>query len=123
MNFIDWENYNLKGVSKYSRASVSTLKGIKMLIKKTTNTGEYEILSSSQTFNQPNREFNLPFVTLGLGQITNYLEDFTLGYGVVGSDKPEITQFTPIIPNSRLIVYTPNESSSWELEILLNPNK
>ena len=124
LNFIDWENYNLKGAAKFSKTSVTTLKGIKMLIKKTTNTAEYEILSSSQSLNQPNREFNLPFVIFGLGQITNYLEDFTLGYGVLDTPEPHIQDFTPIIPNSRLIVYTPNfDHASWELEIQLNPNK
>ena len=93
-----------------------------MLVKKTTNTAEYEVLSSTQTFNLPNQEFSLPFVVFGLGQITNYLEDFTLGYGIKGDRDPAIQDFTPIIPNSRLIIYTPNHQSNWELEILLNPN-
>ena len=98
------------------------VKGIKMLVKKTTNAAEYEVLSSTQTFNLPNQEFSLPFVVFGLGQITNYLEDFTLGYGIKGDRDPAIQDFTPIIPNSRLIIYTPNHQSNWELEILLNPN-
>jgi hypothetical protein len=112
----------LKGVAKYSKKSLGTIKGIKMLVKKTTNTAEYEVLSSTQTLNMPNQEFNLPYVIFGLGQITNYLEDFTLGFGVIGKEGAEIQDFTPIIPNSRLIIYTPTNENNWELEILLNPN-
>lgn len=122
LNFINWENYNLKGVAKYSRESMGSVSGIKMLVKKTTNTAEYEVLSSTPSLNMPNNEFNMPFVIFGLGQITNYLEDFTLGYGVRSEPGAESRDFTPIIPNSRLIVYTPSEKNSWELEILLNPN-
>lgn len=79
-------------------------------------------MSSSQTVNLPNAEINLPFVIFGLGEITNYLEDFTLGFGVVGDPEPKTKDYTPIIPNSRLIIYTPSEGNGWELEILLNPN-
>lgn len=94
-----------------------------MLIKKTNNKAEYQIISATQTMNQPGKMFNLPFVIFGLGQITNYLEDFSLGIASENLDTENITSFTPIIPNSRLIVYTPNTKSNWDLEILLNPNK
>ena len=94
-----------------------------MLIKKTNNKAEYQIISSTQSLNQPGKSFNLPFVIFGLGQITNYLEDFTLGIASEDPDTENIMSFTPIIPNSRLIVYTPNNKSGWDLEILLNPNK
>jgi integrin alpha FG-GAP repeat containing protein 1 len=102
---------------------MGSINGIKMLVKKTTNTAEYEVLSSTQTLNMPNNELNMPYVIFGLGQITNYLEDFTLGYGLKNENVPESKDFTPIIPNSKLIIYTPSQNeNNWELEILLNPN-
>ena len=109
-------------MAKFSKDSLGSLKGVKMLIKKTTNKAEYVVLSSNQNVNLPNAEINVPFVTFGLGEITNYLEDFTLGFGVVGESVPKKKDYTPIIPNSRLIIYTPTEGRGWELEILLNPN-
>ena len=80
------------------------------------------MLSSYQTVNLPGAEINVPFVIFGLGEITNYLEDFTLGFGIVGDPKAKTKDYTPIIPNSRLIIYTPTGGHGWELEILLNPN-
>lgn len=45
-----------------------------------------------------------------------------MGFGVVGEAEAKTKDYTPIIPNSRLIIYTPTEGNGWELEILLNPN-
>lgn len=50
-----------------------------------------------------------------MGRTNNYVEDFTVGY----SGKQTYT-WTPIIPNSRLII-TPT-GSDWKLGVYVNPN-
>lgn len=61
----------------------------------------------------------MPYVHIGLAKINNYVEDF-----LVGIDKNENwnTKWSPIIPNSQLIVYVnPTSSYNMKLNIFINP--
>ena len=56
-----------------------------------------------------------PFVLGGLGRTNNYLEDLTVGYQ--GFHK---NSWTPVIPNSQLMIY--RQEDLWKLETLLSNN-
>ena len=56
---------------------------------------------------------------IGLAKINNYVEDFLIG--IVKSDDWK-KSWSPIIPNSQLIVYTtPTTSYNTKLNIFINP--
>jgi hypothetical protein len=55
----------------------------------------------------------LPFVCGGLGRTNNYVEDLTVGYERIG----QVMNWSPIIPDSKLLVYEQN--GDWKLETLL----
>jgi integrin alpha FG-GAP repeat containing protein 1 len=59
----------------------------------------------------------LPYAYSGLGRTNNYLEEFTVGYQSYGQKE----DWSPIIPNSQLMVY--KEKGSWKLETLLKNNE
>lgn len=61
----------------------------------------------------------LPFVHFGLGKINHYVENFNVG---VTRTKDWSNVWSPIIPNSQLMVYSaPNASFNWKISIFINP--
>lgn len=72
-----------------------------------------------QNVNCPFNQICLPYVHIGLGKINNYVEDF-----LIGINKPDnwTKSWSPIIPNSQLIVYTaPSTGYNMKLNIFINP--
>jgi integrin alpha FG-GAP repeat containing protein 1 len=62
----------------------------------------------------------MPYSYVGVGRSNNYVESFTAAYSIGGSRS--IRVWTPIIPNSHLIVFTPEHNvNSWTLELFINP--
>lgn len=59
----------------------------------------------------------MPFSTNGLGRTNNYIEDLTVGYPGYGMSN----QWTPIIPNSQLILLG-KPIDDWSIETLLKDN-
>lgn len=62
----------------------------------------------------------MPAVIYGLGRINNYIEDFTCG---VPRLKDSMKSWSPIIPNSQLIITPPVDTEGWSIEIYINPTK
>lgn len=61
----------------------------------------------------------LPFVHFGLGKINHYVENFNVG---IARTKDWSNLWSPIIPNSQLMVYSaPNASFNWKISIFINP--
>ena len=52
-----------------------------------------------------------PFATQGLGRTNNYVEDLTVGYPAYALKQ----SWTPIIPNSQLIVLGRSQVAEWQL--------
>jgi integrin alpha FG-GAP repeat containing protein 1 len=64
----------------------------------------------------------LPYSFLGIGRSNNYVETFFAATSYQG----ELTQrmWTPIIPNSQMIVFANGgETSDWGLELFMSPTK
>jgi len=62
----------------------------------------------------------MPYAYLGIGRSNNYIETFTAAYSIGGSRSIRI--WTPIIPNSQLIIFAPEENvNNWTLELFINP--
>ena len=76
--------------------------------------GEKKIQLENQRFQLNYGSFQLPYVSMGLGRTNNYVEDLTVGYDGSG-DK---NTWSPIIPNSQLLVY--RKDDVWKLETLLS---
>jgi integrin alpha FG-GAP repeat containing protein 1 len=55
-----------------------------------------------------------------VGRSNNYVESFTAAFSLGGTRS--IRVWTPIIPNSQLIVFSPeNNVNNWTLELFINP--
>ena len=62
----------------------------------------------------------MPYSYLGVGRSNNYVESFTAAYSVAG--ERSIRVWTPIIPNSQLIIFAPEmDTTNWTLELFINP--
>mmetsp|Transcript_5360 Transcript_5360/g.6106 ORF Transcript_5360/g.6106 Transcript_5360/m.6106 type:complete len:196 (+) Transcript_5360:579-1166(+) len=71
-----------------------------------------------------------PVVTFAIGRSNNYIEDFTATYPIQkftssgGKEtlSREISTWTPIIPNSHLLINLSGKSASkWGIKLLINP--
>lgn len=78
--------------------------------------GDKSIRVLNQKFQWNFGTLQLPFSTGGLGRTNNYIEDLTVGYPGFGMRD----DWTPIIPNSQLIVLGRDEE--WKIETLLKDN-
>ncbi|EGR28592.1 integrin alpha fg-gap repeat 1 [Ichthyophthirius multifiliis] len=68
------------------------------------------------------RSLQLPFVILGLARTNNYIENLTVGLSL-NEDKQSRKTWTPIIPNSQLIIYPLEQKNKWVLSIFVQPNE
>lgn len=64
----------------------------------------------------------MPYSYLGVGRSNNYVETFTAAFSLAGTRS--IRTWTPIIPNSQLIIFAENSDvNAWTLELFINPTK
>jgi integrin alpha FG-GAP repeat containing protein 1 len=62
----------------------------------------------------------MPYSYLGVGRSNNYVETFTAAFSIGGTRS--IRVWTPIIPNSQLIIFAPeSDQNNWTLELFINP--
>lgn len=72
-----------------------------------------------QLFQTAYNAMQLPYVLNGLGRANNYVEQFYIG--ITGMSSSLSRQWTPIIPNSQLIVQSSPDTSSWSIKIFVLP--
>ena len=78
------------------------------------------VVHSSQQTQSAYLALEMPYSYLGVGRSNNYVETFTaaLSIGVARS----VRVWTPIIPNSQLIIFAPEgDQNAWTLELFINP--
>ena len=80
---------------------ISSAFGISIQWRITELSGEKTIEISSQKSQWNYGALQLQFAHKGLGRTNNYVEDLTIGYEGMGQKM----SWTPIIPNSKLLVY------------------
>ena len=61
-----------------------------------------------------------PYVLYTFGNINNFLENFTVG---IASKENYFKSWTPIIPDSNLIVVPPIDNRDWKLLQNIKPSK
>ena len=62
----------------------------------------------------------LPFAFLGIGRSNNYVETFYAATSIDGKRGEHM--WTPIIPNSQLIIFmNSNDETNWGLELFISP--
>ncbi|CAD8196839.1 unnamed protein product [Paramecium pentaurelia] len=83
--------------------------------------GSYKPAAGIQLYQSAYSPLQLPYSYMGLGRTNNYIENFYLGIPLLDG---QIRQWTPIIPNSQLIVspFTDN-TKSWTLSIFIEPTE
>ena len=76
-----------------------------------TNLNGDKTISTANQHSQWNYgTLQLPFSTHGLGRTNNYIEDLNVGYSGYGVKN----EWTPIIPNSQLVLL-PKRNEEWTL--------
>ena len=83
--------------------------GISIQWRITELSGDKTIQILSQKSQWNHGVLQLPFSSGGLGRTNNYVEDLTVGYGGTGQKET----WSPIIPNSKLLVY--KDKNEWKL--------
>ncbi len=89
---------------------MSSAAGVTVQWRITNIDGDKTISLLNQKYQWNYGSLQLPFVTIGLGRTNNYIEDLTVGYSGINLKQA----WTPIIPNSQLVV-KPNIGSDWQL--------
>ena len=84
---------------------------------------EKYILVGTQRSQEGYANLGISYAYFGIGRSNNYIEAFTLGTIVNG--KKVVRLWTPIIPNTQLIISVQNTeySSNWQLDLLIGPTK
>ena len=79
---------------------------------------EHEILKfgGCQHMQNSYRAMETPYMIFGLGRVTSYVENF---YVTVATNPSSTKMWTPVMPNSYLIVQKEQESG-WDLELFTN---
>lgn len=72
-----------------------------------------------QLFQTAYNSMQLPYVLNGLGRANNYVEQFYIG--ISGNSSSLHRQWTPIIPNSQLIVQSNMAVETWTIKIFVLP--
>jgi len=89
----------------------------------TTLEDEKYIRVASQMPQSSYNSLELPYVYMGIGRSNNYLEQFNVAYSI-NNRLDQVKVFSPIIPNSQLLILANAESkNSWNLELFINPDK
>jgi len=74
----------------------------------------------AQTYQSGYMSLQLPYSFLGIGRSNNYVENFYAACSVNG--KRAVRMWTPIIPNSQLIIFVGDAMvENWGLELFINP--
>jgi len=63
----------------------------------------------------------LPYAYMAFGKSNNYAENFRAATSINGKRAEQM--WTPIIPNSQLIVFASPGDTTWTLEMLIDPTK
>lgn len=64
----------------------------------------------------------MPYSYLGVGRSNNYIETFTATFAINGIKATRV--WTPVIPNSQLIIFAMDSNSNyWTLELFINPTE
>jgi len=83
--------------------------------------GNPSLSKSAQMPHAAYTPLDLPYMFIGLGRTNNYIENFVMGISQkLGSDDNQQALWTPIIPNSQLIV-NPLINDDWTLDVYVNP--
>jgi integrin alpha FG-GAP repeat containing protein 1 len=68
---------------------------------------------------------NLPYTYMGIGRSNNYIENFQVISTTILKEEDNYKTFTPIIPNSQLIISREisddRKTSTWELDLIVTP--
>lgn len=101
----------------FDSGSINAAIGVTVQWRITNIDGDKTIALLNQKTQWNYGSLQLPFVTDGLGRTNNYIEDLAVGYPGKGQQQT----WTPIIPNSQLMV-RPEQDAEWDLETLLKDN-
>ncbi|KAM3143943.1 hypothetical protein pb186bvf_003994 [Paramecium bursaria] len=82
--------------------------------------GTYNPSVGVQLYQSSYSPLQLPYAYNGLGRTNNYVENFYIG---IPLQNGQIKQWTPIIPNSQLIVSPYLSAKSWTLSIFIEPTE
>ena len=90
------------------------------LIVTDLNDQKFVVMATQLSQSSAYLSLQTPYAYLGVGRSNNYVESFTAAFSVSG--QRSIRVWTPIIPNSQLIVFSPEPTTSnWTLELFINP--
>ena len=78
------------------------------------------VMVGSQRYQSGYMSLQLPFAFIGVGRSNNYVESFYAASGIDGKRTEKM--WTPIIPNSQLIIFmNSNDPMNWGLELFISP--
>lgn len=103
--------------SDFDSTALANAVGVTIEWRLTNLDGDKTISSVSQKSQWNYGSLQLPFATYGLGRTNNYIEDLRVSYAGFGVSN----SWTPVIPNSQLMVL-PESEGLWMLETLLKDN-
>lgn len=107
----------LASAAEYGDAIIGT--SYRMIVTDLQDTKS--VVHASQLFHSSSYlALQAPYAYLGVGRSNNYVENFYAAFSI-GGGRP-IRVWTPIIPNSQLIIFAPEANpDNWTMELFINP--
>jgi len=130
-NFVNSENFILKilglngyhidGVDDITKSLGGIYYGSSVECKVTNINGGSSLSKGAQMAQSAYTPLDLPYIFIGLGRTNNYVENFVMGITAKdGATDIQQQLWTPIIPNSQLIV-NPIRNAAWTLDVYVSP--
>ena len=128
-NFVSTSNFMLKALGLNGIPIKDTIKdsvggiyvGASVECTVTDIQGKTRIAKSTQLGQTAYNALDLPYAFIGLGRTNSYVQDFTMGITKdFGDNDYQQFKWTPMIPNSQLIVNT-LQGQDWTLDIFVSP--
>lgn len=121
-NNLNKENYFLKAAGKANKKSINSgdyCIGCSFQAVETESIGFKHTVSASQAYAIGFARTLPPFVLIGLGRTTNYIENLNIG---LSKKKEWSKSWSPVIPNSQVFIFPGSKDvDEWIIEAYVNP--
>lgn len=120
LNYLESDYYFLKGIGFGNEKEFQSLSALMLMIQHTNQDGKNYFSTRLQDCNCPFGKLCLPWAHFGLGKTSSYVNGFYAGVRHIAKWN---YQWTPIIPNSQLVVYSaPKSRYLWSMNMFINPS-
>ncbi len=124
MNYYQYDAFFLKSVHLlHNGIFFSNVFGTNYRYISSNLDGSIRVDTAIQSPQNSNIQLNLPYCYIGIGRSNSFVQNYNIITPIYNANFTNSKLFTPIIPNSHLIISSEASETSliWKLELIVNP--